>query len=34
MNIIPENEAIAAFHAQTVEQLKSKNQVRLGKTNK
>ncbi len=28
MDIIPENADIAAFHAQSVEQMKSKNQVK------
>jgi hypothetical protein len=27
MNVISENADVAAFHAQTVEQMKSKNQV-------
>jgi hypothetical protein len=29
MDFIPENADIAAFHAQSVEQMKSKNQVKI-----
>jgi hypothetical protein len=31
MDIVPENAEITAFHAQSVEQMKSKNQVKIDK---
>ena len=33
MNVIPENTDISAYHAQTVEQMKSKNLVKVEELN-
>jgi hypothetical protein len=33
MNLIPENTDISAYHSQTLEQMKSKNQVKFEELN-